>query len=213
VVEYPVEYRGTATAGTTALLTDTEQTWTVNALAGMEVAIYEGTGHGQYRTILSNTATGIVPTTAFATAPTGSSKYVVKDVTSDPPSVSRLSRYALVGATLHTSSSLPEGQHLRLSYTPTHTTLGTDVSKTTVPKTYIVLRTCQELMLLAPAVLPDAMATRAISLHDRFETRVLQYLAVAKKTITHGSWINRGGAKRSRLTSGSSMGIGTKESI
>jgi uncharacterized repeat protein (TIGR01451 family) len=62
---------GTATAATTTTLTDSGQTWTPNAFAGATVYITSGAGAGQQATILSNTATVLTLTPAFATAPTG----------------------------------------------------------------------------------------------------------------------------------------------
>ena len=68
---------GTAISGTTMSLNDTGKTWTTNAYAGRKVWIYGGTGSGQIRRIDGNTATQIVPTVAFATAPDATSQYLV----------------------------------------------------------------------------------------------------------------------------------------
>lgn len=67
---------GTATAGsTTTTLEDTTKTWTVDQYAGMTVTITTGTGSGQSRTIVSNTAT--VLTVATWTAPDATSVYQI----------------------------------------------------------------------------------------------------------------------------------------
>lgn len=48
------QYSGTATGGTTLALTDTGQAWTDNALEGLYVYIYGGSGAGQRRLITHN---------------------------------------------------------------------------------------------------------------------------------------------------------------
>ena len=60
---------GTATGGTTTSLINTGKSLTTNAHAGRAIWIYEGTGVGQRRRIVSNTATTYVPNYAFTTAP------------------------------------------------------------------------------------------------------------------------------------------------
>jgi hypothetical protein len=52
-----VKSQGTATAGTTASLTDSGKAWTANAYTSMYVVIVSGTGAGQSAMITSNTAT------------------------------------------------------------------------------------------------------------------------------------------------------------
>lgn len=83
VIEYP---QGTATAGSTTTLTDTNQNWTVNMYSNHDVLITAGTGVGQRRRIASNTATvltlasattGNTRTGAFTTAPDATSVYKI----------------------------------------------------------------------------------------------------------------------------------------
>jgi hypothetical protein len=84
VVEYA---QGTATGTqTTLILQDTNQTWTTNFYANMDVAILSGTGAGQRKRIASNTAntltlatavTGNTRTGAWATAPDATSVYKI----------------------------------------------------------------------------------------------------------------------------------------
>ena len=56
---WSVQSSGTATAGTVTTLTDSGQTWTVDAYANMYVWIHSGTGSGQVRLVSSNTSTEI----------------------------------------------------------------------------------------------------------------------------------------------------------
>jgi hypothetical protein len=69
---------GTATAGASATLTDSGKSWGTNALADYLVEIYEGTGIGQERSILSNTGTVITLKGTWATNPDATSKYRIK---------------------------------------------------------------------------------------------------------------------------------------
>lgn len=89
---------GTATAGsagsgiTFGTLTDSGATWTVNdsALVGKFVVITGGTGSGQVKVIVSNTATALTIAGTW-TAPTGTSTYALQspsvNITSGAPAV------------------------------------------------------------------------------------------------------------------------------
>lgn len=68
----------TATAGAATTLTDSVQTWTVDAYANLTVRITGGTGAGQIRRIASNTATVLTVTTAWTTIPDATSTYVIE---------------------------------------------------------------------------------------------------------------------------------------
>lgn len=69
--------RGKATSGTATQIADTGKAWTVDRWAGAWVRIVRGTGAGQSREILSNTATAINVTTAFDTTPDNTSEYII----------------------------------------------------------------------------------------------------------------------------------------
>lgn len=68
---------GTATGGTTTLLTNSAKTWTVNQWTNYQVKATSGAGVVNYRTVASNTATGIVPTVAFTFTPDGTTTYEI----------------------------------------------------------------------------------------------------------------------------------------
>jgi len=70
---------GTATAGTATTLEDGTKAWRANAYKGVRVRISAGTGEGQERIILSNTATALTVTAAWDTAPDATSEYEVFD--------------------------------------------------------------------------------------------------------------------------------------
>src|SRR3990167_8643344 len=70
-----VQSSGTATSGAATTLTDTGKAWTTNAFIRMKVRITGGTGSGQTRYIVSNTATVLTISPAWATNPDNTSVY------------------------------------------------------------------------------------------------------------------------------------------
>lgn len=70
--------RGNAvvTGSSTTVLADTTKSWRVNQWAGYYVRIFSGTGEGQLRPIVSNTATTLT-WTAVGTAPDATSEYLI----------------------------------------------------------------------------------------------------------------------------------------
>lgn len=72
------EDTGTATSAGTNTLTDSAKSWTTNAFAGFQVTITGGTGSGQVRTIISNTATQLTVHADWTVQPDGTSTYEVK---------------------------------------------------------------------------------------------------------------------------------------
>lgn len=70
---------GTATAAATSSVTDSGKTWTVNAFKGKTIEITGGTGAGQSRCILYNSATVITTSAAFSPALNTTSQYRVTD--------------------------------------------------------------------------------------------------------------------------------------
>lgn len=102
---------GTASAGsagsgsTFGTLTDGTKTWTVNdaALVGKFVIITGGTGNGQVRVVVSNTAT-VLTIAGTWTAPTGTSTYALQS-----PSVNITSAAAAIPAPLAGTGTVASG--------------------------------------------------------------------------------------------------------
>ncbi len=70
---------GTSTgSNTSSTLNNTSKTWTVNQWANFQVRITSGTGAGQTRQILSNTATSISTVVAWTTIPDATSVYIIE---------------------------------------------------------------------------------------------------------------------------------------
>jgi hypothetical protein len=74
---YAALVSGTATAGAAATLTDSGKAWTVNEQAGRLVRITAGTGSGQTRTIISNTATVLTVAAPWVVNPDATSVYSI----------------------------------------------------------------------------------------------------------------------------------------
>jgi hypothetical protein len=70
---------GTATSGSTTVLTNTGKSYTVNEHAGRSLVITAGAQAGQARRIASNTATAITVTSAFSGALDNTSVYKIVD--------------------------------------------------------------------------------------------------------------------------------------
>lgn len=68
---------GTATSGSTTTITDGGKAWTVNELQNRGVYIHTGTNAGQYRRIISNTATTITILDTYDVAIDTTSQYTV----------------------------------------------------------------------------------------------------------------------------------------
>jgi hypothetical protein len=74
---------GTASAGAASTLTDATRSWEVNCFARRMVTIISGTGAGQYRYVVSNTATILTVDAAWGTAPDATSEYEISGLWSD----------------------------------------------------------------------------------------------------------------------------------
>lgn len=72
-----VEETGTATSGGATTLTDTGKAWVVNEWTGFFVCITAGTGIGQCRSVVSNTATALT-VAAWTIQPNATSVYEIK---------------------------------------------------------------------------------------------------------------------------------------
>jgi hypothetical protein len=78
-VNYGYLVQSTATGGGTATLIDTTKSWTTDAYAGMTIAITDGAGRGQQRTISSNTSDTVTVSSNWTTTPSSTSVYKIMD--------------------------------------------------------------------------------------------------------------------------------------
>jgi hypothetical protein len=100
---------GTATAGGPTTLTNSAAAWTVNQWAGCTITLTGGTGSGQTRTVLSNTANTITVSAAWTTNPAAGTTYTI---TANPAAGTTYTVTALVAYDLLDDSR-------SLAYTPT----------------------------------------------------------------------------------------------
>jgi hypothetical protein len=96
---YDTAVQSLTTGATVNTLEDTTQSWTVNAYTGLKVYIYDGTGQGQCRDILSNTATELTVDTNWDVTPDTTSVYQIMSTVYSypfaPPSVQSFSVYVV----------------------------------------------------------------------------------------------------------------------
>jgi hypothetical protein len=100
---------GTASASATRSMSDASKNWTVNEWNGYYLKITAGTGKGQVRVIISNTANGLVLSQDWTNllAPDATSQYTITDVNDN--SISKGSQIAVnVGSTVLITSQYPD---------------------------------------------------------------------------------------------------------
>ncbi len=68
---------GIVTSAAATTLTDSGKAWGVNAWADFDVMLIDGTGRGQWRRIISNTATVLTLESAWTLTPGGGAKYTI----------------------------------------------------------------------------------------------------------------------------------------
>lgn len=69
---------GAATSGDSTSITDSSKTWTTNRWSNMMITITAGTGMGQSRSIVSNTATALTVTPSWNINPDSTSRYRIQ---------------------------------------------------------------------------------------------------------------------------------------
>lgn len=84
-----IQETGTASSGASNKLNDTSKTWTVNAFVNMSVEITFGTGEGQKRGIISNTANQLTVDVNWNTNPDSTSQYKITSTASFAGSVTK----------------------------------------------------------------------------------------------------------------------------
>jgi len=95
---------GTATAGGATSLTNGNRNWTTNIFARRLIHIVSGTGAGQWRYVVSNTATVITVDAAWATNPDATSVYEISGVFADKASAGSTTTITVSSGTPWTAS-------------------------------------------------------------------------------------------------------------
>lgn len=211
ILEHPVRVHGTATSGTVSTLADTSRTWATNQWAAHEVAIFDGVGAGQFRTIQSNTATVLTVTLDWTVAPASTSRYVIKDV-ANTPNLQRLTWARHVGDSLILEQDLIDGQRLRVTHAPQSIELTSDIHVTSIPKVLVVDRAMYRLLSLAPVILPgDDMARRTNTLAQEYWQRSEHFIRRHGGRKPAGTWWNRGPSLRATPWAPGGRSIGTRK--
>ena len=137
---------GTATAGTTTLLTNTRADFS-KVTQGWLVSIYSGTGAGQLREVNTATATTITPTISFEIAPDTTSKYAVWNPDSQTNNWEQILHSSFDAKEfpryIYLTKQFPSsyGLRLRIEYTHKPSVMTLDSSVTAIPTEFLINKT------------------------------------------------------------------------
>lgn len=134
---------GTASGGSSTTLEDTSKSWTVNEHANKEAVVYDGTGTGEWGTVSSNTSdTLTISGDNYSTGTDSTSKYKIKDFTTDDPEWERVTqaRIDIAGGEVRFPDQLTAGEALRIIYHKEYAALTSDAATTDMPATFIAYK-------------------------------------------------------------------------
>ena len=144
------KFRGTASGGSSTTLVDSGQSWDNDKWNGMQVAIYDGTGKGQFATITDTSSSNTLTVAAWlgtgTTSPSTDSKYVIKDTLTEQHDWYRITAARFdqtywptkVYLTSNYSSAL--GRALRVQYIAKPASVTTEAGTTIVPSGFVVAK-------------------------------------------------------------------------
>jgi hypothetical protein len=137
---------GTATGGTTGILTgtliDSTKSWTTDEYAGWNVVIYDGTGAGQFMPVTSNTATTLTGSFVlnnhnWTVAPDTTSLYMIKNPDTQATDYRAIHAFRTdtrdAPSLLYLTYPYSDGMFLRLHYLSEPAVMALDTSTTDVP--------------------------------------------------------------------------------
>jgi len=145
------KFRGTSSqTGSSTTLIDASQSWDDDKWNGMQVAIYDGTGKGQFATITDTSSSNTLTVAAWlgtgTTSPSTDSKYVIKDTLTEQHDWYRITAARFdqtywptkVYLTSNYSSAL--GRALRVQYIAKPASVTTEAGTTIVPSGFVVAK-------------------------------------------------------------------------
>jgi hypothetical protein len=144
------KFRGTASSGSSTTLVDSGQSWANDKWNGMQVAIYDGTGKGQFATITDTSSSTTLTVAAWlgtgTTSPSTDSKYVIKDTPTQQqvwrriPSARFDQSYWPTKIYLTARYTHSYGMSLRLQYLAKPGSLSTEAATTIIPAGFILAK-------------------------------------------------------------------------
>jgi len=150
IEEVSDKFRGTASSGSSTTLVDAGQSWDNDKWNGMQVAIYDGTGKGQFATITDTTSNNTLTVAAWlgtgTTSPSTDSKYVIKDTPTEQYSWRRIPAMRFDQAYWPTKMYLTSryttayGRAFRIQYIAKPGSITTESDTTIVPSGFVTAK-------------------------------------------------------------------------
>ena len=144
------KFRGTASGGSSTTLVDSGQSWDNDKWNGMQVAIYDGTGKGQFATITDTSSSNTLTVAAWlgtgTTSPSTDSKYVIKDTPTEQYSWRRIPALRFDQAYWPTKMYLTSryttayGRAFRIQYIAKPPSITTEAATTIVPSGFVTAK-------------------------------------------------------------------------
>ena len=145
------KFRGTASGGSSTTLVDSGQSWDDDKWNGMQVAIYDGTGKGQFATITDTSSSNTLTFSGGwlgtgTTSSTTDSKYVIKDTPTEQYSWRAIPALRFDQAYWPTKMYLTSrytrsyGHTLRIQYIAKPPSITTEAATTIVPSGFVTAK-------------------------------------------------------------------------
>jgi len=193
--------RGTASSGSSITLVDSTQSWTNDAFNNMTVAIYDGTGKGQFATITDTTAGTTLTVAAWSgtgtTSPSTDSKYVIKDTPTEQYTWRRIPSLRFDQAYWPTKMYLTsrytrfQGMAFRIQYIAKPAALSAESGTTIIPSGFVIAKA---MALLHGMKVADSRSDqdRHRYLHQFWESRSEAYKLQNKWRMPKGTlWMEK----------------------
>ena len=186
----------TASSGSSTTLVDSTQSWTNDAFNNMTVAIYDGTGKGQFATITDTTAGTTLTVAAWSgtgtTSPSTDSKYVIKDTPTEQYTWRRIPSLRFDQAYWPTKMYLTsrytrfQGMAFRIQYIAKPPSLSAESGTTIMPSGFV---TAKSLALLHGMKVADSRSDqdRHRYMHQYWESRAEAYKLQNKWRMPKGT--------------------------
>ena len=201
IEEVSDKFRGTASGGSSTTLVDSGQSWDNDKWNGMQVAIYDGTGKGQFATITDTSSNNTLTVSAWlgtgTTSPSTDSKYVIKDTPTEQYAWRRIPSLRFDQAIWTTKMYLTSrytrshGMNFRIQYIAKPAALSAESGTTIIPSGFV---TAKAMALLHGMKVADSRSDqdRHRYLHQFWESRSEAYKLQNKWRMPKGTlWMEK----------------------
>lgn len=201
IEEVSDKFRGTASGGSSTTLVDSGQSWDDDKWNGMQVAIYDGTGKGQFATITDTSSSNTLTVAAWlgtgTTSPSTDSKYIIKDTPTEQYAWRRIPSLRFDQAYWPTKMYLTSrytrsyGNTFRIQYIAKPPSISTEAATTIVPSGFV---TAKAMALLHGMRVADSRSDqdRHRYMHQFWESRAEAYKLQNKWRMPKGTlWMEQ----------------------